>query len=297
MERKFGRYAIKNLSLVIICAYVLGFILQAVAQNALGLLTLNPYLILHGQVWRLISWLLVPPYTFDIFTIINLFFFFSVGQVLERMWGAFTYNLYIFTGLIFIVAGSFILYFVGARTGLLRASFYGAEGFSYILSMYVSTYYINITVLLAFAIAIPDMEIRLWFFIPLKMKWLAVLEGALLLFDFVRMSGIGRCVMIISLLNFLLLLAGSLIKNGKNTGRKRVFFTAARGNRDNFTVYRAGASADAYKKVSNAPSRHKCCICGQTENDAPALIFRYCSKCMGNYEYCENHLYTHEHIK
>ena len=44
-------------------------------------------------------------------------------------------------------------------------------------------------------------------------------------------------------------------------------------------------------------TRHKCAICGRTEKDAPELEFRYCSKCEGNYEYCQDHLFTHEHVK
>ena len=37
--------------------------------------------------------------------------------------------------------------------------------------------------------------------------------------------------------------------------------------------------------------------CGRTELDHPELEFRYCSKCNGNYEYCQDHLFTHEHVK
>ena len=43
--------------------------------------------------------------------------------------------------------------------------------------------------------------------------------------------------------------------------------------------------------------RHKCAICGRTELDSPELEFRYCSKCEGNYEYCSDHLFTHEHVR
>ncbi|MBR5738900.1 MAG: hypothetical protein IKY02_02805, partial [Lachnospiraceae bacterium] len=42
-------------------------------------------------------------------------------------------------------------------------------------------------------------------------------------------------------------------------------------------------------------ARHKCAICGRTEKTNPELEFRYCSKCVGNYEYCMDHLYTHLH--
>ena len=42
---------------------------------------------------------------------------------------------------------------------------------------------------------------------------------------------------------------------------------------------------------------HRCAVCGKTELDDPGLEFRFCSKCNGNYEYCQEHLFTHEHAK
>ena len=44
-------------------------------------------------------------------------------------------------------------------------------------------------------------------------------------------------------------------------------------------------------------TKHKCAICGRTERDGDDLEFRFCSKCNGNYEYCNEHLFTHEHVK
>ena len=48
-------------------------------------------------------------------------------------------------------------------------------------------------------------------------------------------------------------------------------------------------------KSGAGSARHKCAICGRTENDDPNLSFRYCSKCTGNKEYCQDHLFTHTH--
>ena len=44
-------------------------------------------------------------------------------------------------------------------------------------------------------------------------------------------------------------------------------------------------------------TKHKCAVCGRTELDDPTLEFRFCSKCEGNYEYCQDHLFTHQHIR
>lgn len=101
LERKFGRYAIHNLSLYLIIGYVIGYVIELFYPSMLNYLTLDPYAILHGQVWRLITWVLNPPSGLDIFTIIMLFFYYSLGTNLERTWGAFRYNVYIFGGILF----------------------------------------------------------------------------------------------------------------------------------------------------------------------------------------------------
>ena len=109
LERKFGKYAIPNLTRYIIITYGIGYLLwfiqQASSVNILGWLTLDPGLILQGQVWRIVSWVLMPPGAFDIFTLVMLLFYYNIGTVLERVWGDFRYNAYIFFGLIMTVVG------------------------------------------------------------------------------------------------------------------------------------------------------------------------------------------------
>ena len=111
-EKKFGKYAIPNLTLVLIMCYVAGYIIQlmgaAGGTNLLGFLTLDPYRILHGQIWRLVTWVIVPPDSLDIFTIIMLLFYYNLGTALERTWGTYRYNVYIFSGMLFTIAGSFL---------------------------------------------------------------------------------------------------------------------------------------------------------------------------------------------
>lgn len=86
-EKKFGRYAIKNISLVLICCYVIGYVIQLLSPQLEAMLTLNPYAILHGQIWRLVTWILIPPSSLDLFTIIMLLFYYSIGTSLEMTWG------------------------------------------------------------------------------------------------------------------------------------------------------------------------------------------------------------------
>ena len=89
MEQKFGRYALRDLPAIIIGLYAAGYVLSVIAPRVLAYLTLDPVYILHGQVWRLVTWIIVPPSSLDIFTVIMLFFYFSIARALVMRWGAF----------------------------------------------------------------------------------------------------------------------------------------------------------------------------------------------------------------
>ena len=80
MERKYGRYAIKNLVVYLLGAYAVGYVLFLVTPTAYSFLQLNPELVMKGQVWRLISWVCSVP---DFFVLDYFYVSFSVqcGQV------------------------------------------------------------------------------------------------------------------------------------------------------------------------------------------------------------------------
>lgn len=84
LERKFGRYAVPNLIVYLIGAYSVGFVLNMVAPNILGFLNFQPYYILHGQIWRLITWILMPTDSNIIFLLIMMMFYYQ----LEPRWSA-----------------------------------------------------------------------------------------------------------------------------------------------------------------------------------------------------------------
>ncbi|MBO4902686.1 MAG: hypothetical protein J5518_07825 [Lachnospiraceae bacterium] len=273
MERKFGRFAIRNLSLYLIAGYGIGYILGL--TGSLEFLNLNPYQILHGQVWRVFTWILMPPSSLNIFTIIMLFFYYSIGTSLERTWGAFRYNVYLFSGMLFTLIGAFSLYGVYMYMG------YPALPTGSFISQAFSTYYINLSIFLAFAANYPDMRVLLYFIIPVKIKWLAYLDVAILALSFFQGNMPIKVAIVASLLNFL------------------VFFISSR----NFSRIKPSEMhrKAEYKRETEpvrmkAISKHKCAICGRTEEDGDELEFRFCSKCNGNYEYCQEHLFTHKHI-
>lgn len=266
LERKVGKHAIPNLTKYIIICYVIGYSLYYLAPNVLGYLTLDPQLILQGQIWRIITWILVPPGKPNLLTIIMLFFYYSIGSSLEKTWGDFRYNLYLVGGILASVIGAFILY------GITGVGIYG---------IYFNTYYINLSIFLAFAASYPDMQVMLYFVIPLKIKWLAYLDIVYLLISFVQNGWAVRVAIIASLLNFIVffLMTRNLNRiNPKEIKRKQEFKKAVHRSQMDLT-------------------RHKCAICGRTEQDGAHLEFRFCSKCNGNYEYCQDHLFTHEHVK
>ena len=277
MERKYGRFAIKNLTLYIILTYVVGFVLTRFAPNTLGYFLLEPYFILKGEVWRIISWILLPPMAFNIWSIIMLFFYYSIGRQLERAWGDFRYNVYIFGGILFIIIASFVLYFItGAKVPFVM---YG-EGFS--------TYYICLSLFFGYAMTCPDQVILLYFIIPIKMKWMALISLAYIIFDLVRGSALTRTEIIASLVNFFIFFG---LTRGFKAMMPRIIKRPI--NRRPTTIRPPQGSPIA---KAGAP-RHKCAVCGKTELDGDDLEFRYCSKCEGDYEYCQDHLFTHEHIK
>lgn len=270
MERRFGRYAIRNLTMYLLAGYAIGYLLSFTMPQLLTYFTLEPALILKGQVWRLLSWVIIPPNDNIIFVIFMMLLYYSLGNTLESYWGAFRYNVYIFSGILFTVIGAFIV------NGLIG----GVTGFG---SLY-STYYINMSIFLACASIMPDYQLLLYGIIPVKMKWLAILDVVLLAVDAVQGGLIIRIVIIASLLNFIIFFFCNRNLRGhspKQVARRKKFQKQISRPQNQ---YAGGA-------------KHRCAVCGRTELDDPTLEFRYCSKCNGNYEYCQDHLFTHEHVK
>ena len=294
LERKYGRYAINNLSLYIIIAYVIGYILQM--TGTMDFLRLNPYDILHGQIWRIVTWIIVPPSSLGIFTIIMLFFYYSLGKSLEMTWGAFRYNVYIFSGMIFTLIGAFFLYVFFAYL-----SPNNPQEVGYVISMYVTTYYVNMSIFLVFAALYPNMQVLLYFFIPIKIKWMAIVYAVLMIIDVFSARAlpiiiIRGVILFVSLLNFLIFFASSRNRTAFSYAQrkraaefKRAVNEARNANSSESRFSRQGQSS------ANGISKHKCSICGRTELDNPDLEFRFCSKCNGNYEYCNEHLFSHKH--
>ena len=260
LERKFGRFGIPNLTIYIIGCYVLGYILTAAAPGVLSMLSLDMSMVMKGQIWRLVTWVIYPPSSVGgmsnllMFVLAIAFFYYPIGTSLERTWGTFRYTLYIFSGSIF------------------------------------TTYYISLSIFLAYAVTYPDLQLLLMFVIPIKMKWMAFVYGLFIAWDIVSYLRVGLWVGVVpivaSLLNFVIFYFSTRDMNRynpKEIHRRQQFKKA-------MAPTRTGYGPDGIAK-------HKCAICGRTEKDDPNLEFRFCSKCKGNYEYCQDHLFTHKHVQ
>ena len=277
LERKFSKYAVSNLTMYLIFGYVAGYLISRLAPGILNYLILDPYQVLHGQVWRLVTWVLVPPSTQGVlFYAIMMLFYYQLGMNLEHTWGVFRYNVYIFGGILYTVIGAVV-------TWLIMSAMYGdAEIMGILVGTQVSTYYICMSIFLAFAVCYPNMQVMLYFIIPIKMKWMAYVYALLMVLDLIQSTWPRRIVMVMSLLNF------------------GIFFLSTRDlyRYSPKEVHRRKVYRQAVQRPQNAGiTKHKCAVCGRTELDDPSLEFRFCSKCAGNYEYCQEHLFTHQHVQ
>ena len=285
LQKKFGKYAIHNLTRYIIATYIIGYIISLIGSSTgnsiIYYLTLNPALILQGQIWRLFTWILIPPTTISIFTVIMLICYYQLGTILEKVWGDFYYNVYIFLGLIMTVIGTFVMYFIPYTSIVMTLT----QG------QLITTYYVSLSIFLGFAMTFPEQQMLFMFIIPIRIKWLALVDVAYLVYVIVTafrssVPALGIIVLveiICSLASTILFIV--MFGRAKRQAKKRA---------DNF---KKAAESPQAKKMQAKGYIHKCYICGQTEKDDPNLVFRYCSKCNGGYEYCQNHLFTHTHIQ
>lgn len=284
LERKFGRFAISNLSLKLVVLYVIGYVLYFVRPAVFSLLTLDVTALLNGQVWRILSWLLVPPDGGSnlFFVAIMLYFYYSIGTSLERVWGDFKYNVYILLGILLTILSAFawVIYLrLAGASGLELATLtrFGAG--------YFSTYYINMSIFLAFALTFPEAQVYLFFVLPIKVKYLGWIDVGFLLISMFSGNSAERFVIGAALLNVALLYLRSRSWMSYSPGQVR--------RRQKFRK----AVSEGRKSAPGQDTLHRCAICGRTEKDGEYLEFRYCTRCEGGLEYCQDHLFTHAHVK
>lgn len=263
------RFGIPNLMTLVVVGNILIWILAMMDRTGTmaTAFQFNPARVLDGQVWRLVTFPFVPSQS-GIWLIISLYFYYFIGNNLERQWGAGRFTIYYLLGMAFTIAFGFVVY---AATGL---------------SVSISAYYLNMSLFFAFAALYPETRVLLFFFIPIKIKWLALADALLFLVDVVRLPFPINLLPIVAVLNFLVFCSEDLIGMIWPRGRS--------GSRT--TVNFKKEAARIRREQAQKPYTRKCEVCGRTDADYPDLEFRYCSRCKGYHCFCEDHINNHVHF-
>lgn len=230
----------------------------------------SPYHVLHGQLWRVVTFLLYPPST-GFFGLIACYFYYWIGSTLEQHWGTAQFNVFYFSG-----AAITVVY------GLLMQLLTGS-------SVTLTSTYLYLSMFLAFAMLFPDLQVLFMFFIPIKMKWLALVDAIFFVLGilgavFSRAPLALVLLPIAAIANFLIFFGEELVR-----GVKRSRPSAG-------TVNFRRASREIRRQQETQLYRHKCAVCGKTDRDDPTMEFRYCSRCVGYHCFCADHIYQHIHF-
>ncbi|MCD8003681.1 MAG: derlin [Clostridiales bacterium] len=179
---KLAPYAIQNLMTVVIGAMAIIYIADGII-GLMGDVSLISYLefdrdaIIHSfQIWRAVTFIFIPSGDNILWAILMMYFYWVIGQALEKEFGAFRFNLF---------------YFLGAALALIAGFITG----------YTTNSYLNLSLFLAFAIFYPNFEVRLFFILPIKVKYMAIVYAIVIGFSFIMYPWQYRIVILLSLLN------------------------------------------------------------------------------------------------
>ena len=263
------RFGIPHLMRYICIGNLVFWVLGVLLQNSvlLSYIAFSPAAILRGQVWRLVSFLFYPVSGSPLLALLSFYFYYWMGNLLEQYWGTPQFNLYILIGWLCTVVFGFAVYFI---TGI---------------SMPVTGYYLYMAMFFAVATLFPDMQVLLFMLIPIKMKWLAIVDALLFLYEIVTGFALFplNLLPLVAVLNYFLFFGAEL-------GSKRP-------RRDSATVVNfRRESARLRREQKDQLYRHKCAVCGRTDVSNPELEFRYCSRCAGYHCFCQDHIQNHIHF-
>lgn len=267
------RFGIPRLMLYVVIGNVAVWLFSA--MDTTGLLTMSLAFsareILQGQVWRLVTFILVPDDS-SFWLLLMLYFYYFIGSTLEREWGAGRFTIYYLMGMLLTALYGFVTYAVTGQSYAMTAS------------------YINLSMFFAFATLFPDNVVLLFFVIPLKMKWLAIIDALYFAYQIFVMLGQGYGMMsflpLVAVLNYFLFCGDQLFSAVLPQGQRQ---------RKNTTDFRREVHKLRYEQ-KNKNYTYKCCVCGRTDADHPELEFRYCSKCAGYHCFCQDHINNHVHF-
>ena len=182
LERKYGRFGIPNLTNILVGGQILVLAIELFVNQTVSVwLALSRYFLLRGQIWRIITFAFIPSYGGSILSaVLGIYFTWFIGMALEREWGDFRYTVYLLSGVLGTVLGCLL-------TGVTA-----------------STYCLSLSLLLAFAMLYPEVQLLLFFVIPLKVKYFGIFAAALWVFSFLSMGMLGKLNYLLCMLGFLL---------------------------------------------------------------------------------------------
>lgn len=204
LERKLYRYRINPFFCYIIFAMAGIYVLQLMfmSYDLIGRLDLNMHKVLQGEVWRLVTFLLLPPATEPLYAILSMYFYYFIGTVLESRWGA----------------RRFLIYYLFGALGAVIAA---------LITSYGTNLYLNMSLFFAFALMYPEHQVLLFMIVPVKIKWLALANALFFLWSFINTDSAGRAAIVFSLLNLILFFGGDMLNMGRlsiNQWRRRQAF-------------------------------------------------------------------------
>lgn len=264
------RLGIPGLMRYIVGANAVIYLLSLFARGgSLNFLCMDPASVLRGELWRIVTYVLLPT-NGGIFLVISLFFYYWLGESLERLWGSTKFTVYYVSGTLLTALASLLAYLIDG----ISVPIYGAV-------------YVNTALFLAFALNYPDAMVNIYFIIPVKMKWLAALEGILYVLSVVTAIAArmwGQALMpIVALLNLFVFFTPDFLRKADRVKAH---------TRPQAVQFRRAVKEQQRQKGYH----HKCSVCGRTDTDYPDLQFRYCSKCAGYHCFCEDHIFNHTHF-
>jgi hypothetical protein len=249
LERRLGRFAIPNLAYVVYGGMGFIFLLSFVRPELEPFLKLDVHRVLQGQVWRLVTFIFLPPrgggFLFPdhpFWTILGIYMFWMVASNLESHWGAFKLNAFYFLGLVGTIAAASIS------------------------GMSVSNGWLNMSLFLAFATVFPDEVFQMFFILPVKAKWLGILDAALLGWALLTGDVAIRLGIAFAFANYTLFFAGFWLDWYK---------------RRNLQVRQAARRAGAPPEAPTKAGARTCAICGASEDEGADIRVCSCDKCGG----------------
>ena len=197
LERRIGRNYIPNLMKYLTLAMLGVFILEylPLPKSAWYLLYFDRALILRGEIWRVFTFIFLPPTGSLIFILLSLYFYYFLGTSLENHWGGARFNIYYGIGILGNIAAGFL---TGAATNA----------------------YLNTSLLLAFAVLYPDMEFMLFFFLPVKVRWIGWAWGLYLIYQLIVISWPYKVALVFSFLPFILFFGKTAWLQARMDGRR-----------------------------------------------------------------------------